>query len=109
MLYGIEQSTDMRDKRTVIKKFTSQKAALAWAKNSGGYTYADPVGARNHHKTFRYVYDLPNGLRHYIKAVEKCFSYATNTYPVSRSDAEASVIQEYGTEIERKVDTNGTI
>lgn len=39
MFYGVEQSTDMRDRRTQIVKFTNISALKKWMKNSGSRTY----------------------------------------------------------------------
>lgn len=59
MIYGIEESTDLRNPRTVIKKFSSENAARKWAARGGGFTYDDPEAARNYHHTFRRVYRMP--------------------------------------------------
>lgn len=96
MYYGIEQSTDLRDKRTVIKKFTSQAALRKWMANSGGYTYGDPDAARNHHRTFRSGFELKGR----INNADEIFSRrGTPTYPLFDSDKLAIYIMEYGEEI----------
>ena len=59
MYYGVEQSTDLRNQRTVIKKFTSIKSLYKWLDQcNNDYTYADPEGARNWHRTIREGYEL---------------------------------------------------
>lgn len=56
MYYGISQSTDMRNQKTVVKKFTSLRAAHTWAKiGNGEYTYKYPDAAKNWHHTFKDV------------------------------------------------------
>ena len=35
MFYGIEQSTDLRDRRTAVKKFASESALRRWIGNGG--------------------------------------------------------------------------
>lgn len=97
MYYGVEQSTDMRDKRTVIKKFASNKVALLkWMKNSGGFTYDDPESARNYHHTFRKGYEL-NGR---VNKKDKIFMESgTPTYPRNDADNLAAYLYKYGSEI----------
>lgn len=96
MYYGVEQSTDMRDKRTVIKKFTSKVALLKWMKNSGGFTYDDPESARNYHHTFREGYEL-NGR---INKKDKIFNdRGTTTYPRNADDNLANYLYVHGLEI----------
>ncbi len=63
MIYGIEESTDMRDPRTVIKKFTSVQSAKRWCANSGKFTHDNPETAQNYHHTFRTIYQSPLGWR----------------------------------------------
>ena len=97
MYYGIFQSTDLRDRRTQIKKFSSLKAALKWkAQGNGQFTYDDPDAARNHHHSFKYVYE-------YIGRINKkdvIFMYnGTPTYPCTENDKLATYISKYGTEI----------
>lgn len=59
MFYGVEQSTDLRDRRTVIKKFMSLSSLQKWTStNSGRFTHEDPQAAKNTHHTFRYGYEL---------------------------------------------------
>lgn len=96
MYYGVEKSTDMRDKRTVIKKFSSKTALLKWMKNSGGFTHDDPESARNYHHTFREGYEL-NGR---INKKDKIFNNrGTPTYPRNYNDNLASYLYVYGVEI----------
>ena len=96
MLYGIEQSTDMRCKRTVVKKFSSLSALKKWLENSGGYTYSYPDSANNWHHTFRSGYELIGR----IDKKHKLFhDNGTPTYPRNEQDKLASYIQMFGTEV----------
>lgn len=96
MFYGIEQSTDMRCPRTVVKKFTSESSLKKWLTNSGNFTYSDPDAARNHHRSFRYGYWLDGR----INKKDEIFSYnGTTTYPRSEVDNLATYIRHYGLEI----------
>jgi len=97
MIYGIEQSTDLRCKQTVIKKFGSIKTAQKWAKNSGGFTYRNPEAARNYHHTFRYLYEFFGRLPK--KEVKVEMSYSTSTYPVTEADAKARIIMRHGKKV----------
>ena len=97
MFYGIEQSTDMRDKRTVVKKFTTKVALLKWLQGGGGFTYNDPEAARNYHHSFRSGYELSGR----IDKKDKVFSYhGTPTYPCTSKDQLANYIHKYGQEVE---------
>ena len=97
MFYGIEQSTDMRCPRTVVKKFTSENAVRKWMKISGGFTYTDPEGARNHHRSFRSGYAYAGR----IDKKDKIFkSYGTRDYPKNDTDNLAFYIQKYGRELD---------
>lgn len=96
MLYGIEQSTDMRCPRTVVKKFTSKKQLLEWMKTSGNFTYADPEKARNWHRTFRYGYELHGR----VDRKDSCFNnIGTSTYPRNGQDNFADYICKHGNRI----------
>ena len=97
MLYGIEQSTDMRCPRTVVKKFTSENALRKWIAGGGGFTYADPEGARNHHRSFRSGHELSGR----IDKNDKIFkSYGTRDYPKNDTDNLAFYIQKHGRELD---------
>jgi hypothetical protein len=97
MFYGIEQSTDMRDKRTVIKKFNTKPALLKWLQHCVGFTYDDPDAARNHHHSFRSGYELMGR----IDKKDKVFTYhGTPTYPCTSKDQLVNYIQKYGQEVE---------
>lgn len=97
MFYGIEQSTDLRCPRTVVKKFASESALKLWLNGGGGeFTYADPESARNWHRTFREGYEL-NG-RIYRK--HKVFSdVGTRDYPRCAADNLAAYIHKFGTRV----------
>ncbi len=97
MYYGVEQSTDMRDHRTVIKKFARESPLRVWMQNSGGFTYGDPEGAQNFHHTFRYGYRLDGR----IDMRDRVFkNLGTPTYPVSRNDQIATYLFKHGERIE---------
>lgn len=59
MLYGIEQTTDLRDRQTRIKEFPNTKKGLIkaqeWAGGSGKLAFHDP---RNHHHRLRQIYRI---------------------------------------------------
>lgn len=96
-LYGIEQSTDMRSPNTVIRRFTSTKALKNWLLGGGGFTYADPDAARNHHRSFRTAYE-------FFGRIDKKHHFfndsGTRDYPRRYADNLALYISEYGHEIE---------
>ena len=106
MIWGIEQSTDMRNPRTVIKKFSTRKSALKWASESGGYSdkgaanNALPVPSQNWHHSFRYVWET-NGWRSpsVAKLDEMAWKISTSTYPRYARDVLASLIEKNGTEV----------
>lgn len=96
MYYGIEQSTDLRNPQTVVKKFTSRKAAIAWKDapgKSGRSTFADPEGARNWHHTFRQVYEIHGRIDRKHPAFK---DRGTSTYPRCDADNLASYIAAHG-------------
>ena len=98
MIYGVEQSTDLRDRRTKIKKFTSLQSALKWVSSSGGFTYDNPEEARNYHRTFRELYELKGSVNY----KDKIFSNSgTPTYPCSKDDNLATYLYVYAEEIKR--------
>ena len=94
MYYGVEQSTDLRNQRTVIKKFTSIKSLYKWLDQcKNDYTYADPEGARNWHRTIREGYKLCGR----INKKDTIFSdRGTSTYPRNENDNMATYIWKYG-------------
>ena len=96
MYYGIEQSTDMRCPRTVVKKFRSENALRKWMQGGGNFTYADPDSARNHHRSFRSGSEYKGR----IDKKDKIFSnYGTRDYPKNDTDNLAFYIQKYGREL----------
>ena len=97
MFYGIEQSTDMRGPKTVVKKFSGKPALRKWLQGGGGFTYSDPDAARNHHRSFR------SGYQHIgrIDKKDKIFSsYGTRDYPRNDADNLARYLQAYGSELD---------
>lgn len=98
MLYVVTYSTDLRCKQTKIRKFTSKKRALEFAKsNSGDFTYDNPELEKNYHHTFSKVYDYPGRID--MKWIKKEMGYATSTYPCTENDAIHSYLYKYGLEI----------
>lgn len=97
MYYGVEQSTDQRNRNTVIRKFTTVEKAIAWKlKGSGDFTYNDPEAARNWHHTFRDVYELQGK----IDKKDNVFkNYGTCTYPMDKNSQLALYLWQYGREI----------
>jgi len=98
MFYGIEQSTDLKNPRTVIKKTQSIRQLKLWMKkNNGRFTYDDPKSANNYHHTFRYGYE-------YIGRINKKHNIfnnrGTNTYPQSYEDNLYEYLYKFGNEIE---------
>jgi len=97
MFYGIEQSTDQRCPRTVVKKLASQSALKRWMAGGGGYTYSDPDGAKNHHRSFRYGYELAGR----IDRKDRVFSISgTRDYPRNDADNLAEYISRNGVQID---------
>ena len=95
MFYGIEQSTDLRDRRTVIKKFQSLTTLQKWMKNSGGFTYENPEESRNYHHTFRSGYELVGRVNKSDPIFKK-----DSTYHSTANDKMTRYIWKYGKEIE---------
>lgn len=101
MIYGIEYSTDMRDRRTKVTKFRSIKRAVEWASVSGGYTHGEPVAAMNWHRTFRAVVETYDGWRVPSNAVldAQARQRSTPTYPMTPNDVLADSIFRNGRRI----------
>ena len=93
MFYGVEQSTDMRARRTVIKKFRSKAALEKWLAHGGGFTHGDPVAAKNHHHSHRSGYELRGKIdkRHNIFG-----DRGTPCYPRSDADNTAFYLYKFG-------------
>lgn len=96
MYYGVEQSTDFRDRQTIIKKFGNKNVLLNWMKISGNFTHDDPESVRNWHHTFRYGYQ-------YFGRIDKkdpiFKDFGTHTYPNSYNDQVATYLYKYGEEV----------
>lgn len=97
MFYGISQSTDMRCKNTIVKKFTSERALKRWlGYGSGNYTYEDPEQARNYHHTFKYGYEFHGR----VDKKDPIFKdFGSSTYPRTTNDNLASYIYQHGRKI----------
>ena len=69
MIYGIEDTTDLRASETKILKFTSKASALTWVGQLQGFAWPGsarddiPVPQSNFHHRLRAVYDMPPGWR----------------------------------------------
>lgn len=105
MFYGIEQSTDLRAPATVVKRFASRSAAMRWkAAKSGEFTHADPAAERNHHRTFRSVYELKASSGKRLPSKAECDRMAakesTSMYPRSGMDVLAKFIVVWGDAVE---------
>lgn len=99
MYFGIEKSTDLRNPQTVIVKFAKndKKKIKAWffSKSNGEFTYDNPEAARNHHHTFRYIYEYDGYLRMTKKEIDEIKKYSTSMYPIYTDDARAKIIEKY--------------
>jgi hypothetical protein len=96
--YGVEQSTDLRNRRTVIKRFTSIKSLNKWLGGGGGFTYEDPEAAQNYHRTLRYGYEYCGR----INKNDKIFSEkGSNMYPRNYNDNLATYLYMYAKEANR--------
>jgi hypothetical protein len=108
MIYGIEQTTDMRDPDTKIRKFSSLRQAERWAKDSGGFAWNGAVGSevrptmQNFHRRMRAIYQMPHSWRPPSKRELGAIAYrnSTSTYPCRRIDALASAIYRDGEEVQ---------
>jgi len=102
MIYGIEQSTDLRYPGTRIRKFSSEKAALKWKSRGGGYTHTDPDSVRNWHHTIRRVFRMPPGWRPPSRAKlrKEAKEKSTPSYPRNENDVLAAYIEGQGMEVE---------
>lgn len=104
MFYGIEQSTDLRDPRTSIKKFRSSNSARRWLNEyineNIRYVYKNPDLARNHHQWIRRVYEVikmrPPSER---TLAEEARKDSTRDYPRTSLDMLAKWITSYGDKI----------
>ena len=69
MIYGVEETTDIRHPETVIVKFRTELQARKWAENSGGFAWSGaateslPRQSQNWHKRFRRIFLMPYGWR----------------------------------------------
>jgi hypothetical protein len=102
MIIGIEQSTDLRDRRTALKKFSSVKAAEKWKnhEDNGKLTHGEHAEVqRNYHHSFRTVYEVD--ARRITKSyINKLISETRHSiYQLSTNDAKARIIQKIGVEL----------
>lgn len=83
----------------LLKKFSSKGGLLKWLVVSGGYTYDDPNGTRNHHHTFR------QGYEYFGKVDRKDTIFkegGSSCYPRSDNDNLATYLYKYGVEIKKE-------
>jgi len=103
----ISRSTDLRCPNSKVRILRSKRNALAIkaSGNSGDYTYEDPAIARNWHRTFINVYELPAGVRlPSVKALKKEAKKASSpTYPRSWEDILADYIRRVGVKIKEEI------
>lgn len=103
--YGIEQSTDSRCPRTVVRRLGSGKNGLAcareWAAKKSHLTYADAAAARNYHHTLYSAHEMPAGWRAPSRTDlrKRAEHSSTRDYPRTPADVLASVIQREGDEV----------
>jgi len=108
VFYGVERTTDLRYPETVVKKFSSLKAALAWKAKDTGCAWsaaADktlPIAQQNWHNRHRSVYRMPPDWRPPSKkelsrraAMTRGSMYSRNT-----CDELASAVHVDGEEVE---------
>ena len=108
MIYGIDQTSDMRHPETKIRKFSSRKQAERWAEDSGGIAWKGAVTSsvrssmQNFHRRFRSIYLMPH--RWMPPKDRELYTIvcrnSTSSYPCSRLDALASAIVRDGESIE---------
>lgn len=101
MIYGIEQSTDMRRPDTRIVRFASEAKARAWRSQGGGLTHGEHADVvRNHHHTHRSLY-TSNGFRAVATNADRreARRRSTSMYPRTANDVLAARIKSECTEV----------
>lgn len=100
MFYGVSQSTDLRSRGTVIKKFSSKASLLSWmGKGNGEFTHKNPEAEGNYHHTFKYGYELKGR----VNKKHPCFSQGgSRDYKRTDEDNLAHYLYLNGTPIERE-------
>lgn len=69
MIFGIEESTDMRVRAVTIERFSSERQALSWREGSGRWTFPGNADTNLHpqqqnwHRNLRSVYRTEPGFR----------------------------------------------
>lgn len=107
MIYGVEQTTDSRYPETVVRKFTSRKAALNWVKDGGGFAWIGgarsdiPVPQQNWHRRLRDLYEMPPAWRPPSITEQKAYvaRYRGSSRRLRMADAIASVVVRDGEKI----------
>ena len=107
MLYGIEQTTDMRYPGTKIVKHASKKSALAWLHAAQDFAWVGaakgdiPVQQQNWHHRLRSLYKCerfrPSSLE---KRIKKASEISTPTYRRTANDVLAGGIMSAGWRVE---------
>lgn len=109
---GIEQNTDSKCHRTVIRRFgASRKAAAEWGKDvDQGFAFPGAArsdvspGAQNWHHRLRNVYEMPPGYRLPQKEAERRWaSYRGSSYQGQVVDHLADLISRDGDQFDCRV------
>ena len=82
--YGVEETTDANHRKTVIKRFSSERSAIRWTREKGVHLSFAWDGAANEslrmtqqnwHRRLRYAFRMPPGWRRpTAKQLRKRFS-----------------------------------
>ncbi len=101
MIYGIEQSTDMRCPQTVIAKFTSRRSAMRWLEPARLTHGEDAETVQNFHHTLRTAYEMPVGFRlpSPKQLSVRAFKNSSSAYPRNSRDIIASIVRAAGTKV----------
>lgn len=104
---GVEQNTDLKCQRTVIRRFGARrKAALDWEAEQLGYAFPGaarsdlPGSQQNWHRRLRNVYEMPPGYRLPTKEAERAYhARHGSVYQGSVDDNLANLISRDGDQV----------
>ncbi len=105
MIYGIEETTDMRYPETKVVKFGSRNRAIAWVKDEQGFAWEGaarndiPSQQQNWHRRLRWIYlvkDRHPSKTYFAKKHEDWYKWRGSDRP---PNFEARWIRECGLEI----------
>lgn len=100
MIYGIEHSTDMRSRRTQIRKFETLTAARRWVENQPKrFTHDNPYLEQNYHHTLRTLYEFEGRVDKKDPIFKQGDTMRHSVYRPSFNDMLAQYIHQYGREI----------